>query len=230
MNRHSTSIAMSFALLGLISCQWVGGTTNEPPKGSVDRRYSKSPDEVARAASEALNDLQIPVQSDQHDALGGQIKAQRSNASEDTVIVWYQSADARTTQVSVGVAKGDRQIAQLIQDEIAQKLGAASARSAPAVGARVEGEYDPPVAACLAAAEAALKDLKVAVSRKDVHDTWAQLEARQIDSLPIVIRMTRTEKDKTLVTFTAGSSKSQDTEQIAERVKVEFERTLSSAR
>jgi hypothetical protein len=94
----------------------------------------------------------------------------------------------------------------------------------------VEGEYDPPVAACLAAAEAALKDLKVAVSRKDVHDTWAQLEARQIDSLPIVIRMTRTEKDKTLVTFTAGSSKSQDTEQIAERVKVEFERTLSSAR
>lgn len=220
----------SVLMLALAACQWFGGNTNEPPKGGVDRKYTKSPDEVARAATEALAELNINVLSDQHDALGGMIKAQRATPAEEPVMVWYQSADARTTSVNVGVGKGDRGIAELIQERIAQKLGAASARSAPQVGARTEGEYDQPVAQCMAAAEQAMKELKLDVSRKETHDTWAQVEARQADSLPVTVRMNRNEKDKTQVFFSAGTSRSQDTEQIADRVKAEFERILSPAK
>ena len=196
----------------------------------MDRKYTKSPDEVAKAASEALAELNINIQADQHDALGGQITAARSNAAEDPVIVWYQSADARTTQVSVGVGKGDRGIAELIQDHIAQKLGSPNTRSAPSVGARAEGIYDQPVAQCMAAAEQAMRDLKLEPSKKETHDTWAQVEARQADAIPVMVRMNRTEKDKTQVTFSAGNSKSSDTEMVAERLKAEFEKNLGAAK
>jgi hypothetical protein len=217
-------------LLSLTACQYFGETKNEAPKGSVDRKYSKSPDEVAKAASEALAELNINIQSDQHDALGGQITAARANAAEDPVIVWYQSADARTTQVAVGVGKGDRGIAELIQDHIAQKLGSPTTRSAPSVGARSEGTYDQPVAQCMAAAEQAMRDLKLEPSKKETHDTWAQVEARQADAIPVMVKMNRTEKDKTQVTFSAGNSKSSDTEMVAERLKAEFEKNLGAAK
>ena len=222
----------AIALMSLAGCQalGVGSSTNEPPKGSVDRRYAKTPDDVSRAAAETLNELNMTVQGDEHDALGGQITATRATPSKEEVIVWYQSADARTTQVSVGVGKGDRGLAQLIHDHIAQKLGSPSAKSAPAVGACSDMEVDPPIAQCLSAAEQALKALKLDVSHKEIHDTWAQIEARQTDSVPVIVRMDRTEKDKTKVCFTAGTSKSQDTQQMADRVKAEFERNLSSAK
>src|SRR4051812_32135379 len=120
MSTNARKIMGCLILMGLSACQTFGGSKNEPPKGSVDRRYTNSPDEISRAVTEALNELNIAVLSDSHDALGGEIQAKRANASEDTVTVWYQSADARNTQVSVGVGKGDRQIGQLIQDQIAQ--------------------------------------------------------------------------------------------------------------
>jgi hypothetical protein len=230
MNANTHKILGCLILMGLSACQTFGGSKNEPPKGAVDRRYTNTPDEVSRAVTEALNELNISVLSDNHDALGGEIQAKRSNASADAVTVWYQSADARNTQVSVGVGKGDRQIGQLIQDQIAQKLGSPTARSAPSVGARSEGHYDQPLAQCMAAAEQAMKDLKLDVSQKEMHDTWAQVEARKVDAVPVTVRMSRTEKDKTLVTFSAGSSRSQDTEQVAERLKAEFERVLNSAK
>ncbi len=221
---------MAFSALSLSACQWIEGTPNEPPKASIDRKYTKTPDEVARAATDALADLNMPVQSDQHDALGGQIRATRGNASAEPVTVWYQSADPRTTQVSVAVGSGDRQAAQLIQDQIAQKLGSPASRSVISVGARVDGTYDQPVAQCKAAAEQAMKDLKLDVNRTESHDTWAQVDAREADAFPVTIRMERNEKDKTQVTFTAGTSRSQDTEQVAGRLKAEFERVLMSAK
>jgi hypothetical protein len=230
MNARTKLLIGALPLLSLFACKMFESEKNEPPKGSVDRRYSKTPDEIAGAVTEALAELNIPVTSDTHDALGGQVKAQRANAAEDEVTVWYQSADARTTQVSVGVGKGDRKIAQLIQDQIAQKLGVTSAKAATSVGAQMDGTYDQSVAQCMAAAEQAMKDLKMDVSHKESHDTWAQIESRQEDSLPVLVKMTRTQQDKTMVSFMAGSSKSQDTEQIAGRLKAEFEKVLSTAK
>lgn len=220
----------AMALLSLIACKTFGSSKNEPPMGSVDRRYSKTPDEITQAVTEALEELNIPIHSETHDALGGQVKAQRANASEDEVVVWYQSQDARTTQVSVAVGKNDRRVATLIQDQIAQKLGAASAKSVPPISAQVDGRYDQNLTQCMAAAEQAMKDLKMDVTHKEVHDTWAQIESRQPDSPPLVVRMSRTDTDKTQVTFAAGSARSQDTEQFAGRLKTEFERVLGSAK
>jgi hypothetical protein len=218
----------TLALLALAACSWFEPAKNEPPKGSVDRRYQKSPDEVARASNDALAQLNIPVSSDNHDALGGQINAQRSNETADKVTIWYQSVDPRTTQVSVGVGKGNRELAQMIQDQIAQHLGAPSARAMPTVGARTEGTYDQPIAQCLAAAEQSMKNLKMDISSKETHDTWARVESRQADALPVSIRMDRTDQDKTMVVFSAGSAKSQDTMMIAERLKAEFERVINT--
>lgn len=231
MKRMNAVYALgSLILLSLTACSAFGGTKNEAPKGSVDRKYAKSPDEVSKAATEALGELNINIESDQHDALGGQITAARATPAAEPVIVWYQSADARTTQVSVGVGKGDRGIAELIQEHIAQKLGSPTTRSAPSVGARAEGTYDQPVAQCMTAAEQAMKDLKLQPSNKETHDTWAQVEARQADAIPVMVRMNRTEKDKTMVTFSAGNSKSSDTEMLAERLKAEFEKNLGGVK
>src|SRR5581483_11893897 len=119
-------------------------------------------------------------------------------------------------------------LAQLIQDQIAQHLGSPSARAMPSVGARTEGTYDPPVAQCTSAAEQAMKNLKMDISGKETHDTWARVESRQADALPVSIRMDRTDQDKTMVVFTAGTTKSQDTSMIADRLKAEFERVLNA--
>ncbi len=203
---------------------------NGPPKGSVDRRYDKSPDEISRAVNEALQELQMSVQSDEHDALGGVISAQRNTPKKEDVTVWTKRLDARSTEVTVGVGVGDRTLAELIHQQIAQKLGSSSARAMPGVGATAEGQYDQTVETCTKAAEQAMKDMKLSVTGRETHDTWAQVSSRDLDAIPVEIKMERTEKDKTRVSFSAGTSRSQDTQQLVDRVKAEFERTLNQAK
>lgn len=218
--------AVLASLISLVACASHGGDASNPPKGGVDRRYSKTPDEVARAASETLQELGINVQADTHDALGGQVQGERGTADKQDVSIWYKSVDARNTQVSVMVGKGDKQLAQLIQDRLAQKLGAAGAAAVMSVGAISELTVEQPLAPCISAAEAALRELRMNVTRREVHDTWAEVESRESDAIPVQVKIERTEKDKTRVVFSAGTARSQDTQQLADRVRAEFEKKI----
>ena len=223
-----TGMASYAALvLFLASCSWFDQSSDSnPPQGGNDRRYSKTPDEIAAAANETFGELSVQVQSDTHDSLGGRIVGERSTAGKEKITIWYKSVDARNTMVSVAVGKGDRQLAQLVQDRLATLLGAPGASGILSVGASTEGTYDQPIAQCMKAAEAALAELHMAVSRREVHDTWAEMESRQMDSVPVLIQMERTEKDQTRVRFIGGVSRNQDTVQLANRIRAEFDKKI----
>lgn len=219
------------AMASLAACSWFDhskGDGSAPPKGGTSRRFTKTTEEVAHAASETLQELGVGVISESHDALGGSITAERSTADKQPVTVWYKSLDPRSTEVSVVVGQGDRQLGQQVLDRMAQKLGTPGAAAAVSVGASAEGMYDEPLAQCMQAAEAAIKELRMNVTRRETHDTWSALESREADAIAVQAKMERTEKDKTRVLFTVGTSKNQDTQQLADRLRAEFEKKLGS--
>lgn len=219
-------------MLAMSACSLFGENKYDqstPPEGSVERRMTRSPEEISRGATEALQELGMTVEQDQHDALGGRLLGERATPAKDEVIIWYKSLDPKTTNVAVKVGSGDRHLADMILDRIAQYVGTAASRAVPTVGASTEGLYDQPVAQCVTIMEQALRDLKLNVTHHETHDTWTQLDSREADSIPLSVRLDRTEKDKTRVRISAGTTQNQDTQQMADRVKAQFEDKLNQA-
>jgi hypothetical protein len=127
------------------------------------------------------------------------------------------------------VEPGDKNLAQIIQDRVSDRLGlnVGAAHASLGAGSQVDGTYDQKLDACLRAAERAVTVLKFAVPRRELHDTWARLDTAQLDSIPIQIRLDRTRKDQTFVVFTVGTGVSDDNRTLALRLKSEFERQLT---
>lgn len=223
---RSTAVLLT---VGMSACSLFGGNKYDqstPPEGSVERRVNKSPDEISRATAAALQELGMTITQDQHDALGGRTLAQRGNPDKDEVIVWYKSLDRTNTALAVKVGKGDQETAELIQYRIAQHLGTALAKTIPRVGAVAQGEYDPPVAQATAAMERALTELGIKITHREIHDTWAWISSSQTDAIPVDVRLERTQRDKTRVHISAGTNRNQDNQQLADRVKTEFEEVI----
>ena len=221
-------------LLALSSCKALGGgdSAQAITINTVSRTYTKSMNELWPAILTALKDLDLRVAEDQHDALGGRLMAQRAN--KDSVIIDARSVDPRTLHVSVGVNPGDRNMAQIVQDRIAEALAADTRNegfgrsAAPAAGPRVEGSYPQPVEACLAAARRTAEGLKLTQLQEDVRDGNARIDARHPQHGPVSFRMTRGAQNQTQVAFEAGSGggAAEDGRSFAERLKSEFERNL----
>jgi hypothetical protein len=194
---------------------------------TITKTYSKPADETWRAILTVAKDLDLKMGADKHDALGGSLVAKRSNSDE--VHVEARSVDSQNTVVSVMVEPGDKNLAQIIQDRISDRLGLSVgvSRSAAAAGSQVDGTYDQKLSACLGAAERAITGLKMGSPRREVHDTWARVDTEHMDSIPVQIRMERTRKDQTFVVFTVGTGASDDNRTLAGRLKAEFERHLN---
>lgn len=229
MIMKATGWAGCSVVLSLVACNVFesGHDGSTPREGGVDRRYSKAPDVVANAAEEVLRELDVTIEANQHDALGGELKGLRGTPGKEEIVVWYKSLDPRTTQVSVLVGKGDRHLGDLVQDHIAQKLGEASSTGTPVLGAVAEGLYDPPMGQCLTAMEQSIRDLKMNVTHREVHDTWALIESSEANAIPIRAKIERMESDKTRVTVIAGTTRSYDTQQLADRLKANFEQRIN---
>ena len=224
-------MACPFTLL-LSACSLFGGESyseTKPPEGAVERRVTRTPEEVSKATTEAIQELGMTVESDQHDALGGQLLAERATPDKDKVIVWYKSVDPRSTKIAVKVGSGDTHLADLVQDHIAIHLGTGAAMVVPSVGAVAEGQYDQPVPQCTAALERALRNLKMDGIRSEMHDTWSLVNSRESDAIPVEARIERTMKDKTRVRIIAGSTQNQDNQVLADRVKAAFEQELGQS-
>lgn len=88
---------------------------------TVDRKYARPAADVFKAASMALKALELKIESEKADALGGEITARR--ATDDKVAVTVKSIDSTMTSVSVRVAPGDRNMANSIHAKIAAELG-----------------------------------------------------------------------------------------------------------
>jgi len=90
---------------------------------TVDREYARPPADLVEAALRALPALELKVESEKRDALGGEIVARRATGSKVTVVV--KGAAPGTCSVSVRVDPGDRNLANLVHDRIALEPGGA---------------------------------------------------------------------------------------------------------
>ena len=216
------------ALALLVSCKSKG--FRDDPAQSADvsgRTYAVDVERTWQAIQSAMKELDLDVEKSDHDALGGDLTATR--ATGDPVFVRVRTVNPGTTQVDIAVEPGDRNMAQMIQERVAQKLGAdtANGKGGGTTGSVVEGSYENSLEECAAAAERALKALNLPVDAREKHDIWMSIRSKQVDMIPVAIKLQRTPKDQTAAMFSVGTSPSDDNQLLAGRLKKEFEAALA---
>lgn len=97
------------------------GSDSALESNAVSRKYSRPAPEVWQAIADSMTDLELKIEKDKHDALGGELTARRAN--KDKIVVSAKSLDVNNTQVHIAVAPGDRRLADLVHERIGQKLG-----------------------------------------------------------------------------------------------------------
>lgn len=99
----------------------VGAGTYAWIRGELKRTYPTTYDTVWNAARDALQSLEMPVVSQQRDALKGTIMAKRADGSD--VIVGVKSLGDKTTEVGIRVGLlGDRDASTRIHEAIRTRL------------------------------------------------------------------------------------------------------------
>src|SRR6185436_14560048 len=192
---------------------------------TVDRQYAKNTPDTWAAAHSTMKSFGLTIDSDRHDTMGGELKAHR--ASGDKVLVRVQSLDEKTTDVSVRVEPGIRNLAEMIHERMADKLGIKEAKAVLFGGNTCEGTYPTSLENCVKAAEDAARRLNLTVTNKEIKDGAAIVDAREANSNPVQFNMKRT-GDHTKVTFIAGREKTDVTRDLANRMKAEFEAATSA--
>jgi hypothetical protein len=240
---HKTLTGLSGALLLLGACSWFD-SGSKAEANAVVRRYSRPATEVWTAVTSALQGLDLRIEEDQHDMLGGKLRGKR--ATGDEVIVKVKSLDEQNSQVSVAVAEGDRNMSEIIHSQIGKNLGSGSAKTSFYGGNRIEQTYDASLARCVMAAERACEAIGYSVTNRDIHEYWADVMARRSSSSTVLIHLEvpqqPQDKDKPApaanggvpsdrkaqvkVGFIVGTMRSEDNEEVLNRLKQEFERIL----
>ena len=194
---------------------------------TIERRYGKPTDKVWDATVSAVKSLDLRLDSDRNDELGGELVARRADGHR--VMANVSTVEKNVSKVLIRVEPGNRHLAGLVHERIAEKLGMGEAKAALLGGNTVDGGYALDFPGAIAAAERSCKALGFTVTHKEIHDTWAQLDARSRDSTPVRFRMER-QKDRvapTKVTFIAGRGKTDDSKSMIGAMKAEFERQLA---
>jgi hypothetical protein len=222
-------LALAGLLALLAACSSEGGSPSSKSDwgtglNTVDRKYPKTAAQVHDAAVTALGKLDIKVDKDRHDAMGSEIVAERADKSK--VMINVRALDEKSSQAYVRVDPGDAQMAKIVHEKIAEELGMGAAKGALLGGNTEDRTYDSSLKACADAAERSAKSLGYTVTGKESHDTWAQVDARTADSTPVRFRMDRAD-DRTRVTFTAGTGKTEDSKTMLTRMREEFERQIA---
>ncbi|HEX7901256.1 MAG TPA: DUF3568 family protein [Planctomycetota bacterium] len=219
--------AAAAALALLVSCKSSGFKDDPQAANMSGRTYATDVERVWQSLQTSMKELDLDVEKADHDALGGQMTMRRATGEE--VFVRVRSVNPSST--TVDIAAGDRNMAQMIQDKVAEKLGA-DRPGAPgmAAGSSVQGTYENPLPECAAAAERALKAFNLPVDARENHDVWIAIRSKHLDAIPVSVKLMRTPKDQTDVTFTVGTSPSDDNTLLANRLKKEFEAALGAPR
>jgi hypothetical protein len=242
-------VLLSGTLLMLGACK---SGESKAQANAVMRRYNRPSPEVWAAVTNALQSLDLRIDEGRHDALGGQLTGTR--ATGDAVLVDVKSVDETTSQVSVSVADGNRNMADIIHSQIGKYLGTGSAKSGFYGGNRWEGTFDTSLSRAMMAAERAFEAIGFTVSNREIKETSADMMARRPGSQSILLRLESgtpagqpaaagqppvapppangnrppsAEKSGPLkVSIIVGTSRSEDNEEILQRFKTEFERFL----
>lgn len=237
------SMAVAAAAAG---CRGGGRDLTDQPN-VVEREYSRGVDHVWDAATRAMQNLRLNIQSDQHDRLGGNLVAQR--ATGETVTVRAMSSGERATSVAVQVEGAQRNLAELVHGEISRELGTTAGDTGFFGGNQMDARYDASFAQAVLAAERAFEDLRMQVTRRDIMDGKAELVGRKHGGESVLVRLERAEGAKAdgqtapqadgraapqdrgaegqlKATFVAGTSRTTQNETMAQDVKTAFERFL----
>lgn len=219
--RHAGAIAAAAICALLGAC---GARQRDLGTGinTVERHYARPADNVWDATVASLKGMDLAIARDRHDTLGGEVVARRADGSEVTATV--KATDKDRTDVWVRVEPGDRNMADLIHERIAEKLGLGEAKSAFFGGNSVDANYRVDLASGITAAEQTFRGMAVRTTDKEVHATWIQLDGRTGDSVPVRIKLERSDPNKTQATFIVGNSRSEDNLSLARRMKEEFDR------
>jgi hypothetical protein len=212
------------AICTLVSLASFGACgTNDLGSGvnTVDREFARHAPDVWSASVKSVEAMDLKVLKDSHDRFGGEIVAFRGTG--DKVHVWVNSLGENRTQVSVRVDPGDRALAVLLQEKIADKLGLGQARSGFLGGDTAEATYLTDVPAAMLFARRAYRALDVTVTEDETHADWARIDGRLRDSTPVGIRVERAGDIEVRVLFICGNEKTGDNKAFVLRMKEEFE-------
>jgi hypothetical protein len=247
--QKTTMTGLSGALLVLLGACGAFDSGSKTDVNAVVRRYARPAPDVWNGVTAALQGLDLRIEEDQHDSLGGKLRGVR--ATGDEVIVKVKSLDEQNSQVSVAVEEGDRNMAEIIHSNIAKNLGTGSAKTSFYGGNRIEATYDASLARCVMAAERACEASGYTVTNRDIHENWADLMARRAASSTVLIHLETPQpqekaapgqeapkganggtgvpsdrKAQVKVSFIVGTMRSEENEEVLNRLRQEFERIL----
>ena len=142
--RTTTLALISAAFLWIPSCQEsdLGTGTN-----TVDREYARPATDAWKAAVRSAESAGLKICSDNHDKFGGELVAQRANGDE--VRIEVRSLNDQSSSVSVRVEPGDRVLAAMLHERMADKMGLGTARAGIFGGSSIEGIYMADLDSCL---------------------------------------------------------------------------------
>lgn len=222
-------IGMAALVLALAACSSSdkASSTKQSDLGTgintIDRQYGRSAADAWDAAVAAVKTYDITVESDAHDAMGGELRAHRG--SGEKVVVRVKSLDEKNSNVSVRVEPGNRNMAEMIHEKIAEKLGMKEAKSTFFGGNTLEGTFTSNLDACVSAAECAARNLNLTVTNRERNPSTAVIDARDSNSNPVQFKMRKVDEG-TKITFIAGREKTDATQAFVARMKQEFESCL----
>jgi uncharacterized protein DUF3568 len=219
---------------------------------AVRHQYPKAMTDTWKAILAALSELDLKIESDRHDALGGQVVSQRANG--DRVTIEARSLDEHNAEVVVATGTIDRNMAGIIHSRIAHLLSTDPVAGEFFGGNSIEAHYDATLAKAVIAADRAFEALNLQVTQRTVEDTRAVLASRKARSTAVLVRMEANGKDqptgraapgdpraaadqgqpqkpgqasgKIHVTFVVGTTRTPENETMVQRLKAEFERFL----
>jgi hypothetical protein len=93
---------------------------------TVDRTYARPAGALIDIVAEAIRSYDLKIDSNRHDELGGEVVALRADGHKVTAKI--TSVDKEHSQVSIRVAPGNRNLAEMLHERIAEKLGAAGVK------------------------------------------------------------------------------------------------------
>jgi len=87
---------------------------------TIERTYGRAPADLVSVVQRSLLALDLRIDSERHDNLGGEIVAIRATGQKITVTL--KGLESSRSSVSVRVEPGDRDLANLVHDKITEHL------------------------------------------------------------------------------------------------------------
>lgn len=118
-------VPLAFAAAFIAGCDRQETTTIAPATrdlgtglNTVDRIYGRPPADLVSVVQRSLLALDLKMDSEKHDNLGGELVAIRATGQKVTVTI--KGLESNRSTVSVRVEPGDRNLANLVHDKITE--------------------------------------------------------------------------------------------------------------